>query len=169
MMGHGEKLSQKMEQAVAALLSCRSVEDAARQAGIGTNTLRRWMRLPEFEAAHREAREALLSQAIARLQGASGAAVTTVLKIMLSPDAPASTRLRAAEIVLEQAAKTTPIEDLEVRPAMVERSAGSKNCPSRPPAAITLLKTTPRLTPSPQQMEVAGQIDKTGSDDGGQE
>jgi transposase-like protein len=70
MVGHGAKFSQKMEQAVAALLLSRTVEDAARQVGIGTNTLRRWMRLPEFEATHREAREALLSQAIARLQAA---------------------------------------------------------------------------------------------------
>lgn len=169
MVGRRAKFSQKMEQAIAALLSTRTIEDAARAAGIGTNTLRRWIRLPEFEAAYREARAALLSQAISRLQEASGAAATTVLKIMLCPYAPAGARLRAAEIVLEQATKASSMEDLDVRLANLECSVGSKKGASRPPTAITLLRTRPRLPLSPQQTEAAGQTDGTGSDEGGQE
>jgi len=38
MVGHGAKLEQKMELAIVALLSHKSVEDAARAVGIGTNT-----------------------------------------------------------------------------------------------------------------------------------
>jgi hypothetical protein len=38
MLGHGAKFSQRMEQAIAALLSHRSVEEAARAVGIGTPT-----------------------------------------------------------------------------------------------------------------------------------
>ena len=56
MIGHGAKFGQKMEQAIAALLSHRSVEEAARAIGVGVNTLSRWMKQPEFEAALREAR-----------------------------------------------------------------------------------------------------------------
>jgi len=163
MLGHGAKLSQKMEQAIAALLSCRNVEDAARQVGIGTNTLRRWMKQPEFEAAHREAREALLSQAIARLQGASGAAANTVLKIMLSPEVPAGARLRAAEIVLEQAAKTSSVEELEARIAELERRAGLNKSSNRASAAITLVKTTPLMPPPPQPAQTRAQPDRAGS------
>ena len=40
-----------MEQAIAALLSHRSVEEAARAVGISANTLLRWMKEPEFQAA----------------------------------------------------------------------------------------------------------------------
>ncbi len=169
MVGHGAKLSHKMEQAIAALLSARNVEDAARQAGIGTNTLRRWMRLPEFEAAHREAREALLSQAIGRLQGASGAAANTVLKIMLSPDVPAGARLRAAEIVLEQAAKASSFEELEARIAELERQAGFKKGARRPSAAITLVKTTSAVPSSPQPAQTEAQPDRAGSNEAGGE
>ena len=167
MVGHGAKLSQKMEQAIAALLSCRNVEDAARQVGIGTNTLRRWMKQPEFEAAHREAREALLSQAIARLQGASGAAANTVLKIMLSPDVSAGTRLRAAEIVLERAAKASSEEELEARITALERKVGSKKNARGSPGAIALVKTTPLLAPPQTQTE--DKPDAPVSDDTGKE
>jgi len=44
--------------------------------------------------------QSFLSQAIARLQDFAGAAVTTVLKIMLDSKTPAGTQLRAAEVVL---------------------------------------------------------------------
>lgn len=147
MVGHGPKFSQKMEQAVAALLSCRTVEEAARAAGIGTNTLRRWIRQPEFDAACREARAALLSQARARLQGATGAAATTVLKIMLSPDAPAGARLQAAEIVLEQATKAASMEDLEVRLANLERKIGFKKSPRPRARAACSSQTGPQFLP----------------------
>ena len=69
------------------------------------------MKEPEFQAACREARRTISSQAIGRLQDAAGAAATTVLKIMVDPKVPPGTRLRAAEIVLEQAAKAGEMED----------------------------------------------------------
>ena len=51
MVGHGAKFGHKMEQAIAVLLSYRSVEEAACAIGISVNTLLRWMKQPEFEAA----------------------------------------------------------------------------------------------------------------------
>ena len=48
MVGHGAKFGRKKEEAIAALLSQRSIEDAARVANIGTNTLLRWLQLPEL-------------------------------------------------------------------------------------------------------------------------
>ena len=75
MVGHGSKLNRKMETAIAALLTHRSIEEAAKATGIGTQTLIRWMKLPEFETAYRAARRAAFSQSISRLQQASTAAV----------------------------------------------------------------------------------------------
>ena len=88
MAGHGSKFGRKKEEAIAALLTQRNIEEAARSAGIGKQTLLRWMKLPEFDSALREARRTALSQSNARLQQASSAAVSTVLKIMLDPKAP---------------------------------------------------------------------------------
>lgn len=121
MLGHGAKFDHKKEQATAALLSHRNVEEAARAVGISANTLLRWTKEPEFEAAYREARRTAFSQSITRLQQASSAAVTTLLKIMLDTNAAAGTRLRAVEIVLGQTAKAIEIEDIDVRVAELER------------------------------------------------
>jgi len=74
MAGHGEKFGRKKEEAIAALLSQRNLEEAARAVGIGIRTLLRWMQVPEFNAAYRKARRDAFSQSVARLQQASGAA-----------------------------------------------------------------------------------------------
>ena len=140
MVGHGAKFGHKMEQAIAALLSHRNVEEAARAVGISANTLLRWTKEPEFDAAYREARRTAFSQSIARLQDASGAAVTTVLKIMLDLNAPAGTRLRAAEVVLEQATKAIEMEDIEARVAELERAAGSAKRSRKRSAILTLVE-----------------------------
>jgi transposase-like protein len=122
MVGHGAKFGRKQEDAIAALLSQRNVEEAARSVGIGTNTLLRWLKLPDFHAAYRDARRAAFSQSIARLQQASSAAATTLMKVMLDPNSPASTRVRAADSVLGHAAKAIEIEDIEARVAALEEA-----------------------------------------------
>src|SRR6202165_3690722 len=112
MMGHGTKFGRKKEEAIAALLSQRNIEEAARFVNIGTKTLLRWLQLPEFDKAYREARRAAFSQSIARLQQASSAAVATLLKIMVDPSAPAASRIRAADCVLGHTAKGIELQDI---------------------------------------------------------
>jgi hypothetical protein len=56
MTGHGTKFGRKKEEAVAALLVQRNLEDAARAVGISPKTLLRWMKEPEFDTAYRAAR-----------------------------------------------------------------------------------------------------------------
>jgi hypothetical protein len=143
MLGYGPRFEQKMEPAIAALLSHRNVEDAARAVGISVNTLRRWMQVPEFQAACREARRKILSQAIGQLQNAAGAAAKTVLKIMVDPTVPAGIRLRAAEIVLEHAVKAGKMEETEDRLAKLERRAGLDSFSPGRPADLTLLSASP--------------------------
>ncbi len=50
--------------------------------------------------------------------------VFLALKVMIDPNSPASTRVRAADSVLDHAAKAIEIEDLEVRLEALEQSAG---------------------------------------------
>jgi hypothetical protein len=121
MKGHGSKFGRKKEAAIAALLTHRSVEDAARSVEIGVTTLLRWMQIPEFAAAFLKARRAAVSQATARLQQNSGAAVSTMLKIMVDPNAPASCRLRAADRVLEYGLRGMETEDVHARVSALER------------------------------------------------
>jgi hypothetical protein len=126
MKGHGAKFGRKMEGAVAALLTQKNQEEAARAADISVATLLRWQKLPEFQTAYREARRAAFGQAVARLQQATGAAVSTLLKVMVDPNTPASTKVRAADSVLDHSAKSIEIEDIEVRVAALEAAAQSE-------------------------------------------
>jgi transposase-like protein len=123
MKGHGTQFGRKKEEAIAALLTQRNLDEAAKSIGIAPNTLSKWMKQPEFEAAYREARRAAFRQSIARLQQASGAAVSTLLKIMVDTSAPHSTRVRAADSVLDHSAKAIEIEDIEARVSELERAA----------------------------------------------
>src|SRR6202171_6287543 len=118
----GVKFGRKMEDAIAALLSQRNVEEAARSAGIGTRTLLRWMKDPEFDAAFRAARRAAFGQTTARLQQGSSAVATILMKLMLDANTPASTRVRAAEIIVSHAGKAIEIEDIEARVSELERA-----------------------------------------------
>src|ERR1022692_1471903 len=120
-----------------ALLTNQGVDNAARAVGIAPRTLYRWMNEPLFDKAYRKARRAAFGQGTARLQQASGAAVSTVLKIMVDQNAAvstvlkimvdqnaaASTKLRAAELVLTHGAKAIEIEDVEARVSELERAA----------------------------------------------
>jgi hypothetical protein len=137
MVGHGAKFGHKKEQAIAALLSHRNAEEAARAVGISPNTLLRWTKEPEFDAAYREARRIAFWQSLARLQDASNAAVTTVLKVMLDSNVPAGTRLRAAEVVLSQGTKVNEMEEIESRVMELEHAAGSARTPRKRSAILT--------------------------------
>ena len=121
--GHGSKFGRKKEEAIAALLTQRNVEEAARAANIGTQTLYRWMKEPEFEAAYREGRRAAVSQTYARLQQASSAAASTLFKLMVDTGAPASTRVRAANSILDHSRHAIEIDDIEARVAALEQAA----------------------------------------------
>lgn len=121
--GHGSKFSHKKEEAIIALLTHRTIEEAARATGISVQTLYRWLRLPEFQRAYREARGAAFSQANGRLQQASTAAVSTLLKVMVDPASPAPSRVRAAGIVLEQARQSFEYEDVDLRLKALEQAA----------------------------------------------
>src|SRR6266481_234695 len=123
MKGHGTKFGRKKEEAIVALLTQRNLEEAARAIGVAPNTLLKWMKLPDFHTAYREARRAAFGQAVARLQQGSSAAATTLLKTMIDPATPASVRVRAAEVIFNHAARAIEIEDIEARVAELERGA----------------------------------------------
>jgi hypothetical protein len=125
MKGHGTKFERKMEEAVAALLTQRNMEEAAKSIGIATNTLLSWTKVPEFQAAYREAKRTAYGQATARLQQATSAAATTLMKVMIDAATPASVRVRAAEAIFNHAAKAIEIEDIEARVSELERAAGT--------------------------------------------
>ena len=123
MIGHGTKFPRRKEAAIAALLSERSLQDAARVADVGVTTLLRWLKIPEFRDEWLRARREVVAQATARLQQATGAACVTILKLMTDPNVPPLVRLGSAKSVFEYAFKGIEAEDITMRVAELEEAA----------------------------------------------
>ena len=125
MKGHGSQFGRKKEAAVAALLTQRNLDEAAKAVGISTNTLLNWMKVPEFQKAFRDARRQAFSQSIARLQQGTTAAATTLLKMLIDQSTPPAVRARVADSIFNRAAKAIEIEDIEGRVSELERATES--------------------------------------------
>ncbi len=102
MKGHGQKLTRKQETLIAALLTEPTHAAAAAKAGVSEATLHRWLNLPEFQAAYRQARRELVEGAVGRVQAAAGQAVDTLLAVARE-GAKDSDRVRAAVALLDHA------------------------------------------------------------------
>ena len=125
------KVSKKVhqrEQLILALLQQPSLEKAAASIGISTVTAWRISKTREFKEEYRNARWEAFSQSLARLQQASGAAVSALLKVMVDKTTPPASRVRAADRVLDHATKATALENIEARIAELERVVS----PSKP-------------------------------------
>jgi predicted negative regulator of RcsB-dependent stress response len=120
--GNISKKERQREQLILALLQQSGLERAASSIGISTVTAWRVSKTVEFQDEYRRARRAAFSQAIARMQQASGAAVTTLIKVMADTNAPPASRVRAADCLLERATKAIEIEDVDARVAQLERA-----------------------------------------------
>jgi transposase-like protein len=112
--GHGEKFSRRKQDAIAALLTYHSIEDAARVIDIAPATLYEWMKYPEFKTAWREAKRAAFGQSSMRLQQATGPATAIIARVMANPQTPPLTRARAASLALKYGLAAAE-EDIEAR------------------------------------------------------
>jgi transposase-like protein len=122
MTGHGQKLTRKKEQAIAALLSQPSIGGAAKKVGIGEKTLFRWLQLDEFQRAYKNARRQVIDQTIAQIQSVMSEAVQTLLNVMTDGETPASAKVSAARALLDIGFKVVEIEDLESRIEKIEKN-----------------------------------------------
>jgi hypothetical protein len=96
------KLGRKQEAVIAALLTEPTHAAAATKAGISEATVQRWLRVPEFQAAYRQARRELVEGAVGRIQAATGQAVDTLLAVA-KDGVKDSDRVRAAIALLDHA------------------------------------------------------------------
>src|SRR5208283_1771010 len=99
----GGREEKRRQQLVMALLQQPSLEKAAKSVGMSAVTAWRISKAPAFQEEYRRARREAFGQAMARLQQASSAAVSTLLTVMADPQNPAAVRVRAAECVLQHA------------------------------------------------------------------
>jgi hypothetical protein len=118
-MAGGPKRSSRQERAIAALLTCRTIAEAAAAVGIAERTLAGWLKVPAFASAYRAARRQVVELAVSRLQGVTGEAVDTLQGLLAAESE--SVRLGAAKGILEFAQQAVAIGDLLERVEALER------------------------------------------------
>ncbi len=122
-----ERINKKQHLVISALITERTMEDAARKAGIGKTTIFRWLQDEAFQNAYRQARSEIVRHAITQAQNACSEAITVLKEIMSSKEAPASTRVSAAKVVLETSIKAVELEDIIARIEKIETHLNSKD------------------------------------------
>src|SRR5687767_14856159 len=124
MMASGEKLTQPQERGIDALLTCRTLAEAAAKAGVSERSLRNWLKRPAFQAAYRSARRQIIEQAVTQLQRSADAAVKA-LQRNLKCGQPGN-EIKAAVAVLDHSMKGVELLELEERLAALEAAAERK-------------------------------------------
>jgi hypothetical protein len=109
----GGPQTRKREAALAALLSCRTIKQAAKRAKIGERTLRVWLAEDDFRREYAAARRQALEKAISCLHGALGQAVRT-LKRRLAGGKEAD-QIRAALGIIDRAMTGSELLDLNTK------------------------------------------------------
>lgn len=113
-------LSAKQQRAIVALLSTKSVSEAAKQAKVGERTLWRWLGDPSFRVHLAGAEADMLDATTRRLLQLQDGAIETVQAIMQDAEANAGVRLRAAQAVLENLLKLREMRNIEQRLTALE-------------------------------------------------
>ena len=99
--GHGAKSQAVRDRAILALLSEKSIPEAAAKCRIGERTLHRWLTSDAaFQAAYSEARQAAFEAGMSRVQALTGKAVDTLDELLDAKEYP-NVRLGAARTVAE--------------------------------------------------------------------
>ena len=114
-------MTSRQQKALIALLNSPTRAAAAKEAGIGISTLRRWLREDaEFQSAYREAVAEILESTTRRAQTAAGEAVDVLRAIMKNTDEQAGPRVSAADKVLGYALRLAEQNDVLTRLAEIE-------------------------------------------------
>jgi transposase-like protein len=118
----GTKLGARQLAAIEALLRPGTIEDAARQAGVTTKTLLRWMKNPEseFMAVYRAAVRADCRQTMASLGQEPTQIIRAILRVMYQSKKP-TLRLKAAREITLLANEANQIEEFAAGVADAQR------------------------------------------------
>lgn len=119
------KLTLRQKKAITALTTTADVTRAAAAAGISRDTVYRWLKMPEFQAALDEATSEALAELSRQLVTLGMKATKTIDELLDEENifrTPPGTRLRAADIVLGRLLQVRELVALESRVTELERS-----------------------------------------------
>lgn len=119
-MADNVALSPKKRRAIAALLTARTVEEAAQAANISSRTVWRWIREPDFSQAMRQAENEAIGAAVRALVGDLVANFATMRAARDDTTEPAAVRLRAAQALDNSALRWIELRELTDRISRLE-------------------------------------------------
>lgn len=119
--GAGAELEPKQLRAIAELMAARTVEEAAKRAGVGERTLRRWLTQPHFRRAYKGAQRTAFEHATARLQDITSLAVQTLEEMLRDEKTPPAVRMSGVKVALEAAARGIELGEVAERVDALER------------------------------------------------
>jgi len=122
--GHGEKVTRKAEQAIAALLEHPTLDEAGKACGVSKRSLMRWLQDADFQKKYREAQRAVVDGAIGELQAATVEAVKTLRKNLNCGNSFAENS--AAQAILTHSFKAIELSELSSRIERLEETLGTR-------------------------------------------
>lgn len=105
-------ITPRKEKALQALLVSRTKAEAAKAAGIGTSTMREYMRDPEFLERYKQAFGEMVADATRQAQQTLSPALSVLREIMEDRDEQANARITAARSILEYSLKLCEQTDI---------------------------------------------------------
>jgi transposase-like protein len=114
--------TRKMDAAVAALLSERTVADAAAKCGISRRTMQAWLKHEGFRQQYDAAKKELLDGAINRLRTIGCDASRALERVLSNEKTPPAATVSASKTVLELLMKNREVEEIERRISALEVS-----------------------------------------------
>jgi len=127
------ELNPNQQRALVALLGAPSIAAAARQAGIGERTIRRWLHDDlEFQTELRQMRGQHLTQAATRLQSTATRAVQALVDLLASKDRIEPGRAALVRTALDFAFRAGSYTDLAERIEELEQEAARQRAKAIP-------------------------------------
>lgn len=112
--GHGSKLEKRMDQVLAALISCPTLREAAFACNISPCTITRWLQIPEFRARHEEVQQEILKAAVKDARGLFGIGLQTLREIAESGEDERA-RVSAATKLVDIGFKTIELDEIKAK------------------------------------------------------
>ena len=116
-------LSAQKQRAIAALLTCKTQQEAADAAGISVRTINTYMNDPEFQREYGKAAGKLVEKATREIQMGLSEAITVLRSILDSLTATDGSKISAARALLEFGLRLTETYDLMKRVEALEEQA----------------------------------------------
>ena len=117
------ELTSRQQRAVESLITCTSINEAAKSANVDRRTLYRWLQQEDFQAAVRRARQLSLTQLATHMQHSAAHAAKTLKQVMQDEKATPAARVSAARCSMDLYYKAATLEDIMDRLITVEGQA----------------------------------------------